>query len=384
MKRSVIIILTAKDEAGTIVFLSSEMKREHLREWRNSTLFYCPGCNDTVQLKVGDVVIPHFAHKKDKSCSASFSEGESKEHLLGKQDLYSFFKRTGVEVKLEPYFNALAQRPDLLVTIGTEQIPIEFQCSNIPIRLIKSRTAGYKKAGMAPIWILHTPKKIMALPQGVGIFQLSEFEKSFLTETPPKGIIFLTYNPQFKRFHYYSCLLHIAGRRYIGLHRTLPISKQIFPFATPKNPTDNELQSYATLFLSARKKFLRNRILHNRRGVNDPFLRGCYELRILPSELPLWIGIPVSYLNPFREHPCEWQLAFMHYLHKKHLTVQNISADSLYDFARKFVGSTDNQLKACIKYRDFLLSLNIKSIDNIGNFEEEQFIEKLSHKFLAK
>ena len=42
------------------------------------------------------------------------------------------------------------------------------------------------------------------------------------------------------------------------------------------------------------------------------------------------------------------------------------------------------QLKACIKYRDFLLSLNIKSIDNIGNFEEKQFIEKISHKFLAK
>ena len=153
-----------------------------------------------MQLKVGDVVIPHFAHKKDKSCSASFSEGESKEHLLGKQDLFSFFKRTGVEVKLEPYFNALAQRPDLLVTIETEHIPIEFQCSTIPIRLIESRTAGYRKAGMTPIWILHTPKKIMALPQGVGIFQLSEFEKSFFTETPPKGIIFLTYNPQFEPF----------------------------------------------------------------------------------------------------------------------------------------------------------------------------------------
>ena len=159
---------------------------------------------------------------------------------------------------------------------------------------------------------------------------------------------------------------------------------QIFPFAAPKNPTDNELQSYATLFLSARKKFLRNRILHNRRGVNDPFLRGCYELRILPSELPLWIGIPVSFRNPFREHPCEWQLAFMHFLQKKQLTVQGISVDMLYDFVERFEGSTDNQLKACIKYRDFLLSLNIKSIDNIGNFEEKQFIEKISHKFLAK
>ncbi|WP_210469598.1 competence protein CoiA [Sporosarcina sp. 6E9] len=376
--------MTAKTEDGTIITLSTKMRREQLREWRNSNLFYCPGCNDTVHLKVGDIVIPHFAHKKDKSCSASFSEGESKEHLQGKHDLFTFFERIGVEVKLEPYFNDLAQRPDLLVTNNTGQIPIEFQCSAIPIKHIKSRTAGYKKAGMAPIWILHTPRKIMALPQGVGIFQLSEFEKSFLTETFPKGINFLTYNPQFERFHYFSSLLHIAGRRYIGLHRTLPIKKQIFPFAQPKNPNEDELQNYATLFLAMRKKFLRNRILHNRKGVNDPFLRNCYELRILPSELPLWIGIPVTHINPFREHPCEWQLAFVHFLHSEKLTVHTICDDFICSFVKNFQGPIDTQLIACMNYRDFLLSLNMESLDNIANFEERQFIELLSHKFLAK
>ncbi len=384
MKRSVILILTAKQEDGTIVFLSSRMKREQLRKWRSSTLFYCPQCNNPVHLKVGDVVIPHFAHKKDKSCSASFSEGESKEHLQGKQDLFSFFKRINVEVKLEPYFTALSQRPDLLVTIASEQFPIEFQCSTIPKKLIESRTAGYNKAGMKPIWLLHTPRNLKTLPQGVVIIQFSEFEKSFFTKTLPENIIFLTYNPQFERFHYFSSLLHIAGRRYIGLHRTLPISKQIFPFAKPKIPSDDELQSYARLFLSARKKFLQNRILLNRRGVNDPFLRGCYDLRILPSELPMWIGIPVSYMNPFREHPCEWQLGFVHFLHREKLTVHTISDAFLYDFVERFDGPTDSQLKACMNYRDFLLSLNMKSINNIGNFDEKQFIEKLSHKFLAK
>lgn len=385
-----ISILTAKHENGTIIILSATMKREQLREWRSSTLFYCPQCNGSVQLKVGDVVIPHFAHKKDKSCTASFSEGESKEHLQGKQHLFSFFEKIGVGVKLEPYFNVLAQRPDLLVTTKTEQIPIEFQCSTIPIRLIESRTAGYKKAGMYPIWILQTPRNLTTLPQGVGIFQLSEFEKSFLTETPvapvkpPKGIIFLTYNPQFERFHYFSSLIHIAGKRFIGLHRTLPISKQIFPFAKPKAPTDDDLQSYATLYLSERKKFLQNRILHNRRGVNDPFLRTCYELRILPSELPLWIGFPMLYVNPFREHPCEWQLTFVHFLHKEKLVIDDLSEDVLYGFVEKFEGPTELQLKACIKYRDFLSSLNMKSIDNIRNFEEKEFSEKLSLKFLAK
>ena len=89
-------------------------------------------------------------------------------------------------------------------------------------------------------------------------------------------------------------------------------------------------------------------------------------------------------MNPFREHPCEWQLAFVHFLHKEKLAVEDLSEDFLYDFVEKFKGPNELQLKACIKYRDFLLSLNMKSIDNIRNFEEKHFSEKLSHKFLAK
>ena len=89
---------------------------------------------------------------------------------------------------------------------------------------------------MKPIWILHTPAKLKTLPQGVSTIHLSRFEAHFITHRISAESTFLTYNPQSEQFHYFSNLLHIAGNQYIGIHRTLSISKQVFPFARPKMP----------------------------------------------------------------------------------------------------------------------------------------------------
>ena len=276
------------------------MEKEQLREWRQSTKFFCPQCDNPVQLKVGDIVIPHFAHEKEESCSALFSEGESQEHLEGKRQLYEFFREKVDDVALEPYFKLLSQRPDLLVTTRSNHVPIEFQCSTIPVHKIESRTRGYLSAGMKPIWIMHTPAQFSTLPQGVGVFDFSKFHESFFTYESPEGTVFLTYNPQSEQFHYFSSLIHIVGKRYVGIHRTLPISMQVFPFARPKTPSDEELRQYVTIYLSGRTNFLKSRVLLNRKGINDPFLRSCYDLRMLPMDLPLWIGLPVPFSNSFR------------------------------------------------------------------------------------
>ena len=95
--------------------------------------------------------------------------------------------------------------------------------------------------GMKPIWILHTPAKFSTLPEGVGIFHFSRFHESFFTHTSPEGYLLLTYNPQTERFHYFTSLIHVAGKRYIGIHRTLPLSMQVFPFARPKTPSKIEI-----------------------------------------------------------------------------------------------------------------------------------------------
>lgn len=353
------------------------MHRTHLREWRQSTTFLCPQCNENVYLKVGDINRPHFAHGKAASCSASFSEGESQEHISGKEQLFNLLNRLTKNVKLEPYFKELAQRPDLLVTTDTESIPIEFQCSKIPIPQIEIRTAGYESAGMKPVWLLHTPEKLKKIPQGVQKVYFSRFEESFFTNTYPEGFVLITYDPQLERFHYFSTLQHIVGKQYIGSHRILPITKQIFPFARPKNPTSKDFQRYYNLFRQMRKAFLQACILTNRKGVNNPFLRKCYELRIIPSELPIWIGIPIPFQNPFFEHPCEWQLAFVYYVEKQRGSLRQLSNGEIKRFVQQFEGPFEKQVSACVAYRDFLLAQGIESVGFTAKIDEEILIKYL-------
>lgn len=360
------------------------MQRHELRQLRKDMTFSCPQCKEPVILKVGDVVIPHFSHRKDASCSAVFSEGESKDHIQGKEQLYQFFQRLNKRVQLEPYVDILAQRPDLLVENNALKFPIEFQCSAIPIRKIDARTKGYKSVGMKPIWLLRTPIKLQALPQGVGSFQFSRYEESFITKRTPIGSVFLTYNPQYKQFHYFSSLLQIAGKRYVGLHRILPITNQTFPFAIPKKPTEKEMKRYYYSYLSIRKKFLQARILKNRRGVNDLFLRRCYELRILPIDLPNWIGIPVQDMEAFREHPCEWQLALIYFLKSNGIKLKQFSISRIKYFLSLTKNSSAKQLKACEQYRDFLLRKGMNSVDLRFELSDQKVYEELAITILAK
>jgi competence protein CoiA len=361
------------------------MKKEQLRELRVDGEFFCPQCSEAVRLKVGDIVIPHFAHKKEASCSACFSEGESEQHLRGKQQLYEFFKGNRRDVILEPFVKLLRQRPDLLVTTSTGLIPIEFQCSTIQIRLIESRTAGYRSIGMEPLWILQSPAKFYALSQGVGVFHFSHFHECFFTQKSPEGHVFLTYNPQTEQFHYFSSLMHVSGKKYIGLHRVLPISKQSFPFARPKIPSNEELAQNTSQYLSMRTNFLESRILLNRKGINDPFLRNCYELRLLPVNLPLWIGIPTAFSESFREHDCEWQLLLIYFMKSKGIDLGDLSIKDITKFVTQFEDPIEGKIKACIAYRDYIISQGycFKYLNSRIIISEDRIFKLVAERFLA-
>ena len=127
-------------------------------------LFYCPGCNKSVYLKKGKINQVHFAHY-DKTHCKLFSEGETEEHLLGKQLLYDWFINQGVNCQLEPFLPELKQRPDLLIQRPKEPpIVIEFQCSSLSVNRMIARTNGYKSKGYIVYWILgkrfHLHKKM--------------------------------------------------------------------------------------------------------------------------------------------------------------------------------------------------------------------------------
>lgn len=115
--------------------------------------YSCPACQSPVHLKAGSVMRPHFAHFKKAHC-AVFSEGETEEHILGKQQMYDWLKSKGYPVEMEAYLPELMQRPDLLMKWKNQDIAIEFQCSSLSIEKLSARTEGYINKGYKVIWIL--------------------------------------------------------------------------------------------------------------------------------------------------------------------------------------------------------------------------------------
>lgn len=142
-------------------------------EATKSERYVCPGCQGKVILKKGTLKIAHFAHLKKVAC-ASFSEGETEEHLIGKQELYEWFKKEGIEVELEAYIPELKQRPDLLVQLNGELVAIEYQCTPISVEIIKDRTEGYASEGIKVVWVIGQKIRMQRL--------LSHAQKAYLSQ----------------------------------------------------------------------------------------------------------------------------------------------------------------------------------------------------------
>jgi competence protein CoiA len=118
--------------------------------------YTCPSCGSIVRLKVGEIKMPHFAHASLEEC-ASFSEGETAEHLTGKIQLAQYFLVRGFEVDMERWLPEINQRPDLLVIKNGDTFAIEYQCAPISLNRVRERTEGYREMGMRVYWVLGQP-----------------------------------------------------------------------------------------------------------------------------------------------------------------------------------------------------------------------------------
>lgn len=111
---------------------------------------YCPTCQEEVILKNGLTKQGHFAHQPQSKCQV-FSEGETREHLLGKALLAQWCQRSQVSYQLEAYLSDLKQRPDLLIA---KEVAVEFQCSPLNYQRFLERTKKYHEAGYQVLWFL--------------------------------------------------------------------------------------------------------------------------------------------------------------------------------------------------------------------------------------
>ncbi len=111
--------------------------------------FSCPGCQQEVRLRQGQVMLPHFAHVSKDKCHY-FSENESVEHLSLKAALYDVLCRSE-KVQVEASLPKIGQIADLLVN---DQLALEVQCSSLSQERLRQRTKAYRLHGYQVLWLL--------------------------------------------------------------------------------------------------------------------------------------------------------------------------------------------------------------------------------------
>jgi competence protein CoiA len=314
--------------------LTIDYTREELKILKKSQTFFCPHCHQSLLLKIGAIKIPHFSHRT--TCEQLFSEGESENHLLGKLQLYKFFRQHLQEVQLEAYIPQLRQRPDLLVNAT---VAIEFQCSSISLELKQKRTKMYTDNGYLPLWLLNTPlQKIKRLgkPQFV---TLNHFEQSFI-----QNLHLMTYSPAENVFYYFSNLLHVIGNTYLTIIYQLPVTHQRFPFITPKILDSRQFHQYLEMFHTKYENFLIQYRKYTKKGVQDPILRRLYELRISPIHIPYYLAVPMSWDGNEEKNHLFWQLEVLQQL-KNSSTENEIEQRHVELYKKLVMNFSNNQLK---------------------------------------
>ena len=332
------------------LFHAYQYTRKALQTYRRQMTFFCPQCLEPVHLKIGSYNIPHFAHHTQSQCPKLFAEGESKLHLQGKIQLFEWLQKLGHKVKLEPYLTELSQRPDLLVALETNNVALEFQCSPLSHHKWQERTTGYEKNNIQAIWLFLTPQRYEAIN---GIRKISIpplLQKSFMTTST--GLPYLmTYNAKTAHFEYWTNLLHVHGHTFIGKVQKIPLDKQRFPFYLPTCISLEEFQQYWQLYKHACQQFANRRLLHSKQGVQDTFLRYCYELNFSISAMPSYIGIPVKDGTAISLFASEWQTILLHFSQQLRLEPYELKKHHIQDFLmQSHLEYTGQAVKAVQQY----------------------------------
>lgn len=142
-------MLTAIPRGGTV-------PRPAIHVHREDGPFKCPECGSEVVLKVCCSKVSHFAHKHTVPCT--YGAGETLEHMTAKLAYFEAFCKSklchnqGLEVKVG------SRRPDVITSIGTYQIAIEIQKSQITPELMEQRTTELRDCDFIAIWITLRPE----------------------------------------------------------------------------------------------------------------------------------------------------------------------------------------------------------------------------------
>lgn len=294
-------MLQAISKDGKRVTLAM-LPRNTLRQLRNSsTPFYCPVCKQKVIMKIGNKVIPHFAHQRKEECPSS-EAGEGLYHEEGKLLLYQWLRRQGLNVQLEMYIPDIKQRPDLLLHFPDRKIAIEFQCSKIPKDEINARTEGYLQMGIVPFWILGLTRMRQLSPY---VWKIDAFTRQLIHQYTPASPLTITYfcplKKQFLQIHY---LTFSQMNRAIGKMERIPLEYGRFRdlFSVPLFPKESFLQVWYKEKLRFRTKRREN--LYGNELIWRQWL---YSQGVYLEQLPSIVHLPVRSQFLLKVSPWNWQ-----------------------------------------------------------------------------
>ena len=124
------------------------------RHAQKQQVYYCPTCGQPLMLRRGQQKPAYFAHQR--ACTPR-AGGETAEHQQGKQQIMAWATSQGWQPQAEVYLPMIQQRPDVLVTINSRQVALEFQCSALSLARLQERNRGYARLGIQPVWFLGQP-----------------------------------------------------------------------------------------------------------------------------------------------------------------------------------------------------------------------------------
>ncbi|MFC0231207.1 competence protein CoiA [Bhargavaea ullalensis] len=378
-------MLSAMMDNGIQLILTRQMTKSTLSRLREEHQFHCPQCEGRMWLRLGDVRIPHFAHRAGSECRTEFAEGESETHLAGKQLLYEMFSNLGLPTGMETRIKSINQRPDLLVEKDGRPHAIEFQCSPIPRSLVSKRTEGFLSLDIGAHWIPATPGSWGGPGPSVRMRSIPDFIQIFYRHDGTAGKYVMTFDPLTAHFYYFNHPMHVSGQSYIGKTVALPYTDQHFPFAVPARPDPDTFRRYLKEYAKRRKAFLDRRILLNRKGINDPLLRACYENGVMIGRLSPYIGVPTLHAERYAVHAAEWQAQFVFLLASHGALGRWKNPGMIGKFLRKHPADRGEGRQAVEAYARFLERSGITTMDDLMRREvlSDESVRLLWNDFLA-
>ena len=318
-------MFVAVDDKGCRISLLEAHTLSLLKAKRQTETFYCQACGGELVLKLGQRVAWHFAHKSTVNCEGEH-ERESIMHLLGKQQLYYWFKHHGYQVDLEYYLPSIKQRADLVVDDATSQVAIEYQCSTIMNEQLMARTQGYSALGIPVMWLLggHRLKSL-----GNCTYKLSTMD-FFVHRRPHQNSseghpMLIYYHTETDCFIVQELLFTLTSTRIIAhtkhFPRTLVTPKLLSLSSLPPFENHAWIQSW----LQQKERWRTKPLI--KLGRDERYLYAlCMKKNLVFSCFPAFIGIPV-YSSIYLATPTYiWQMWLaLHFIYRQPDFIVNVS-----------------------------------------------------------